>query len=121
MTQVGWCGAKNDRLTTSRYFIRSFASFAVSTALIKIFERLMYNRLIIFLDKYNILYQNQFGFRQGHSTHYALIALVDKITKSLDNRDIVIGIFLDLKKHLIQLITKSSQKIIPLWYSRKFI
>ena len=64
----------------------------------KIFERLMYNRLIFFLDKYNILYQNQFGFRQGHSTHHALIALVDKITKSLDNRDIVIGVFLDLKK-----------------------
>ena len=35
----------------------------------------------------------QFGFRQGHSTHHALIALVDKITKSLDNRDIVIGVF----------------------------
>ena len=76
----------------------------------KIFERLVYNRLIIFFDKYNILYQNQFGFRQGHSTHHALIALVDKITKSLDNRDIVIGVFLDLRKHLIQLITKSCKK-----------
>ena len=34
--------------------------------------------------------------RQGHSTYHALIALVDKITKSLEiDRDIVIG---DLKK-----------------------
>ena len=63
----------------------------------KIFERLMYNRLIIFfIDKYNILYKNQFGFRKGHSTHHALIAFVEKITKSLDNRDLVIGVFLDL-------------------------
>ena len=59
---------------------------------------LIYNRLIQFLDKNKVLYQNQFGFRQGHSTHHALITLVDNITKSLDNGDIVIGVFLGLKK-----------------------
>ena len=57
----------------------------------------MYDRLIQFLDKYNIMYQNQLGFRQGHSTHHELIILVDTITKSLDNGDIVIRMFLDLK------------------------
>ena len=66
------------------------------------FERLMYNKLIKFLDKYDILDQNQFGFRQGHSTHHALITLVDKNTKSLYNGDIVIGVFIDLKRHSIQ-------------------
>ena len=64
----------------------------------KIFERLMYNKLIQFLDQYNVLYQNQFGFRQGHSTHHAPISLVENITKSLDDGDIVFGVFLDLKK-----------------------
>ena len=78
--------------------LNNYRPISVLNIFSKIFERLMYNRLINFLDKYNILYQNQFGFRQGHSTHHALIALVDKITKSLDNRDIVIGVFLDLKK-----------------------
>ena len=46
----------------------------------------------------HVLYENQFGFRQGHSTHHALITLVDTITKSLDNGDTEIGVFLDLKK-----------------------
>ena len=64
----------------------------------KEFERLMYDKLFQFPNKYNILYQNQFGFRQGHSTHHALITLVDHITTSLDNGDIVIGVFLDFKK-----------------------
>ena len=41
----------------------------------------MFNKLIKFLDKYNILDQNQFGFRQGHSTHNVLITLVDKLLK----------------------------------------
>ena len=58
----------------------------------------MYNRVITFLDRYNILDQNQFGFGQKHSSHHALITLVDKIRKSLDHGDIVIGIFFDLKK-----------------------
>ena len=58
----------------------------------------MYNHLLNFLEKCYILYENQFGFRQGHSTNHALITLVDKITQSLDSKDIVIGIFLDLKK-----------------------
>ena len=30
----------------------------------KIFERLMYNKLIQFLDQFNVPYQNQFGFSQ---------------------------------------------------------
>ena len=58
----------------------------------------MYNSLVSYFDKYNILYQNQFGFRQGHSSHHALITLVNKITQSLDSGDMVTGIFLDLKK-----------------------
>ena len=58
----------------------------------------MYDRLTQFLDKYNILYHTKFGFRQYHSTHHALITLVDKITKSLDSGDIVIGVFFLFKK-----------------------
>ena len=78
--------------------LNNYRPISVLNIFSKTFEGLMYNKLIKFLDKYNILDQNQFGFRQGHSTHHALITLVDKITKSLDNGDIVIGVFIDLKK-----------------------
>ena len=78
--------------------LNNYRPISVLNTFSKVFERLMYDRLTKFLDKYNVLYQIQFGFRQGHSTHHALITLVDKITKSLDNGDIVIGVFLDLKK-----------------------
>ena len=64
----------------------------------KVYEKLMYNSLVSYFDKYNILYQNQFSFRQGHSSHYAPVTLVNKITQSLDLGDMVIGIFLDLIK-----------------------
>ena len=87
--------------------LSNYRPISVLNIFSKIFERLMYNKLIQFLDQYNVLYQNQFGFRQGHSTHHALITLVDNIIKYLDDGDIVIGVFLDLKKHLIRSITKS--------------
>ena len=64
----------------------------------KVYEQLLYNSLVSYFDKYNVLYQNQFDFRQGHSSQHALITLVNKITRSLDSGDMVIGIFLDPKK-----------------------
>ena len=78
--------------------LHNYRPISVLNTFSKIYEKIMYNKVITFLDRYNILYQNQFGFRQQHSSHHALITLVDKITKSLDHGDIVIGIFLDLKK-----------------------
>ena len=38
----------------------------------KVLERVMYNRLLRFLNNHNILYDNQYGFRRHHSTTYAL-------------------------------------------------
>ena len=52
----------------------------------------MYNSLVSYFDKYNILYQNQFAFRQRHSSRHAIITLVNKIIQSLDSGDMVIGI-----------------------------
>ena len=51
-----------------------------------------------FIYKNDIIYKYQFGFRKKHSTQHAIINLVDRITSSLDTGDLVIGVFLDLKK-----------------------
>ena len=55
-------------------------------------------RLKQFLDKHNILYKYQFGFRENHSTSHALIDLVEYIYKSQDENKFVFGIYIDLKK-----------------------
>ncbi len=41
---------------------------------------------------------NQFGFRKNHSTNLALIHLINKISSSIDHREITAGVFLDLSK-----------------------
>ena len=56
------------------------------------------NYVLNFLDQHAILYDHQFGFRRGHSTSHAIISLVEKISRSLDTGEIVVGGFLDFKK-----------------------
>ena len=58
----------------------------------------MHNRVSDFINKLGIQYKFQFGFRKKHSTYLAHLILMDKITKSLDNGDKVIGIYLDFSK-----------------------
>ena len=63
-----------------------------------IYERLMYNKVFNFMNEKELIYTYQFGFRQKHSPQQAIISRVEKITKGLDYGDIVIEVFLDLKK-----------------------
>ena len=74
------------------------SNVSVLTFFSKILERLMYIRLISFVNKQKILYDFQFGFRKGHSTNQALLILVDKILNAIDNGNLVIGLFIDLCK-----------------------
>ena len=64
----------------------------------KVFEKIMYDRLLNFLERYKILYDKQYGFRKKHSTYMALITLMDKLTNAIENGEYVIGIFLDFSK-----------------------
>ena len=58
----------------------------------------MYNHVVEFMNINNIIYKYQFGFRQRHSTQQAIITLLNKITSSINSGDLMIGVFLDLKK-----------------------
>ena len=78
--------------------IENYRPISVLSVFSKIFEKIMYNHLINFINKQDILYKYQFGFRKQHSTNHAIITLVDKISTALDRGNVVIGCFLDLKK-----------------------
>nr|XP_006825124.1 PREDICTED: RNA-directed DNA polymerase from mobile element jockey-like [Saccoglossus kowalevskii] len=69
----------------------------------KIFETIVGKQITNYLEKYEILQKFQYGFRKKHNTKLALADLVKDIVTNLDNGYITIGIFIDLKKHLIPL------------------
>ena len=58
----------------------------------------MYKRLIDYINKNGILSDRQYGFRSKHSTDNAIIELVDKKTKAIENNELTVGIFLYLSK-----------------------
>ena len=66
----------------------------------KILEKIVCNRLIIFLDKYDVLYRHQYGFRQKHSTIHPILQLLKDIADANDKttRDVTLSVFLDLSK-----------------------
>ena len=76
----------------------NYRPISILSVFSKIFEKLVYNRLIAFLDKHNISYSKQFGFRQGYGTNMALIEFVNNISLAFEEKKIVLGLFLDLSK-----------------------
>ena len=66
----------------------------------KIIETCMKYRLRDYFTKHNIFYKYQYGFRENHSTNYALLDAVEEIYKKLNEKMQCVGIFLDLQKHL---------------------
>ena len=81
-----------------KHLISNYRPISLLSVFSKIFERIVYNRLISFVNDNNILYKYQFGFREKYGTNTALIILVDKIMNALSNGDFVLGLFLDFSK-----------------------
>lgn len=64
----------------------------------KIFEKVIYTRLYSFFTSQNLLYDKQFGFRKSHSTNHAINHSATYVSNKLNNKEHVLGIFIDLSK-----------------------
>lgn len=78
--------------------IKNYRPISILPLFSKILEKIVYNRLIEFINHNDILYKYQFGFRQKHSTSLALIVLIDKVLSALEAGDVSLGVFLDFSK-----------------------
>ena len=58
----------------------------------------MYKRVIDFLNKRQVIYSKQFGFRSHYSTEYAVLSIIDQVQLAIESHDYSCGIFLDLSK-----------------------
>ena len=73
--------------------VDNYRSHSLLPVLSKVLEEFMFTRLIKFLDKNDILYAKQFGFRSKHSTVDALIEITENIRSGTDEE--FISIMLD--------------------------
>ena len=67
-------------------------------ALSKVFEKIIYARLIKFIDKHNILNNAQHGFRTNDSTDLAIATIYDKLLDNMNENKFTCATFLDLSK-----------------------
>ena len=84
----------------------------------KVFKKIMYDRLLNFVNKYDLLYAHQYGFRKNRSTYMALLSLVDNLTHALENREYIVGVYLDFSKAFDTGPHGIIAKVVPLWCSR---
>ena len=86
---------KGDKAVVSSYRpVCSLSPFS------KIFERIVYNRMLEFIEKHKIFSESQFGFRKNVSTETALINFIDFVHKGLTAKHDIGAVLMDLLKNL---------------------
>ena len=64
----------------------------------RLFEKILYCRLLRFFEKYNIINANQYGFRKKHSTNLAIYDILESKIRDRDKGKVSCAIYLDLSK-----------------------
>jgi hypothetical protein len=83
-------GDKND--------ISNYRPISLLASISKIFERVIYNRMYLYIMKNNILAKEQFGYRPARSTDAAAYYLINNILTALNKKEFVGGVFCNLHK-----------------------
>src|SRR5688572_3196230 len=84
--------------TGDKLKISNYRPISILSPFSKLLEKIVYDWLIAFVEQNNLLADTQYGFRKNLSTELALLDLTNQISKTLDDHQTTIGIFLDLSK-----------------------
>ena len=68
---------------------KSFRPISNLSKIAKIFEKITFNRLMSFLNKYNIISKFQFAYRPNYSTTDILQAILDYVYSGLNNNETI--------------------------------
>jgi len=103
--------------------ISTLSAFAI------IFENIVHKQLTGYIEKHNILFEYQFGFRKSHSTAQAIAELTDNLKRAIDNNLYTCGVFVDFSKAfdtvnhqiLVQKLEKYGIRGIPLLWFKDYL
>ena len=77
---------------------KNYRPVALTSLLIKVFEKVIRKHIVSFMDEHELFNQYQHGFRSGHSCLSQLLAHFDHITRQLEEGKAVDVIYLDFSK-----------------------
>ena len=78
--------------------VLNYRPITLSSVVLKVFERCVYRRLLSFLDSVHAIPDCQFGFRSNRSVQDELMLTVDFVSKGLNARKNVVGVYFDFQK-----------------------
>ena len=76
----------------------NYRPISILPTISKIFKKLLHKRIYNFLEHSNLIYDYQFGFRQGHSSVHAVQTAISSVITSLNSSYYSVGIFIDFSK-----------------------
>jgi len=82
----------------SREIISNYRPISLLNTGSKIFERIIHDRLVKFLEKFNLISEHQFGFRKYFSTTTTLLESFEDCYHALDKKQHALCVFFDLQK-----------------------
>ena len=77
--------------------VDNYRPISVLPVLNKVFEKVIHNQLIDFLELHNVLSHQQFGFRKKHSTSHAISCVYEKLINNFEEGEMSAVLFIDLK------------------------
>jgi hypothetical protein len=80
--------------------IQNYRPISLLPALSKLLEKIMYKKVVGFLEPNNLLNEHQYGFRSKHSTIHPIIHLLNHCAEvnNKSNKEFTLAIFCDLSK-----------------------
>ena len=78
--------------------ISNYRPISLLPVVSKILEKVVHKNVYTFLEKNNVVYASQYGFRKNRSTVNAITELVCHITNAIENKQSTLSVFLDLSK-----------------------
>ena len=81
-----------------RFDTNNYRPISVLPIFSKIFEKIMNNKLMSFLNKYNVLSNEQYGFRNAKDIEVTMVDIVTNIQQRVDENHKCAIVSLDLRK-----------------------
>jgi len=78
--------------------VENYRPISLQCVIGKVFERLIYDKIVTFFDENKIFSKTQHGFKKFHSSQTALAVVHDFTLLQLEKKQYVVGLFLDLSK-----------------------
>ena len=80
------------------YLFSNYRPISLLPSLSKIYEHVVFEQLLQYMEGNSLFYKDQYGFRPGHSTELVSSRFVNELVQNMDNFETPTSILIDLSK-----------------------